>query len=88
MNTGHIIDWSKSIGILIWSIKKLDSECFKFSIETTGEVSVACMLSFSYDDSIDIYHFIARIVYELAQAVHINLHELHGIFILILLQIK
>ncbi len=59
------------------------------SVETTGEVSVACMLSFSYEDSINVYHFIARVAYRLAQTLHINLHELHmGIFILILLQIN
>ncbi len=33
-------------------------ECLEFPIETTGEVSVTHILSFSYDDSIKIYSFI------------------------------
>ncbi len=45
--------------------------------ETTVEVSVACMLSFSNEDSINVYRFIARVAYRLAQALHINLHELN-----------
>ncbi len=34
-------------------------ECLVFPIETTGEESVTCMLSFSYEDSINVYSFIA-----------------------------
>ncbi len=45
------------------------------------------MLSFSYENSINIYRFIARVAYKLAQALHINLHELLiDIITLILLQ--
>ncbi len=63
-------------------------ECLEFPIETTGEVSVTCMLSFSYEDSINTYLSIERVAYRLTQAVHIDLHVLQiGIFILILLQI-
>ncbi len=47
-------------------------ECLKFPIETTVEVSVACMLSFSYEDSINVYRFIARVAYQLAQAIYID----------------
>ena len=37
-------------------------ERLEFPIETTGEVSVACMLSFSYEDSINVYSFIVRVI--------------------------
>ncbi len=47
-----------------------DSHC-----ETTGEVSVTCMLSFSYEDSIKVYSFIARVAYRLAQALYIDVRE-------------
>ncbi len=64
-------------------------ECLEFLVETTGKASVACMLNFSYEDSINVYSFIERVAYQLAQALDIDLHELHiGIFILILLQIN
>ncbi len=49
-------------------------QCLEFPIETTGEVNVTCMLSFSYEDSINVYRFIARVAYQLAQALHIDLH--------------
>ena len=56
---------------------------------STGEVSVACMLSSSYEDSINIYCLISRVICRLAQVLLIDLHELHiGVFILILLQIN
>ncbi len=52
-------------------------ESLKFPIETTGEVSVTCMLSFSHEASIKF----TISLHEL----HIDLHELHiGIFISIL----
>ncbi len=64
-------------------------ECLEFLIDTTGEVSVNCMLSFSYENSINVYRFIAQVAYQLALALHTDLHEQHnGIFILILLQIN
>ena len=47
-------------------------ECLEFPTETTGEVSVTCMLSFSYKDSINVYSFIARVAYRLAQALYID----------------
>ncbi len=51
-------------------------------------VPLVC-LSFSYEDSINVYRFITRVAYWLAQALHIDLHELHiGIFTLMLLQIN
>ncbi len=28
-----------------------------------------------YEDSINVYHFIARVAYQLAQALHIDVHE-------------
>ncbi len=47
-------------------------ECLEFPIETTGEVSVACKLSFSYKDSINVYSFTARVAYGLAEALYVD----------------
>ncbi len=64
-------------------------ECLEFPIETTVEVSVACMLSFLYEDRINVYSFIARVAYQLAQTLYIDVASIRiGIFILILLQIN
>ncbi len=48
-------------------------ECLEFPTDITGEVSVACMLSFSYENSVNIYSFIARVTYRLVQALYIDL---------------
>ncbi len=63
-------------------------ECLEFPIETTGEASVTCMLSFSYEDSINFYSFTAQTAYQPAQALYIDVCEHYSIFILILLQIN
>ncbi len=47
-------------------------ECLEFPIETTGEESVACMLSFSYEDRINVYSFTARVAYGLAEALYVG----------------
>ncbi len=54
-----------------------------------GDVSITCMLSFSYEDSVNVYSFVARVAYRLAQALYLDVHaDIHiGIFILTLLQI-
>ncbi len=54
-------------------------ECLEFPTDITGEVSVASMLSFSYENSVNIYSFIARVAYQLLQALYIDLHE-HSFF--------
>ncbi len=52
-------------------------ECLEFPTDITGEVSVASMLSFSYENSVNIYSFIVRVAYQLLQAFYIDLHETH-----------
>ncbi len=41
-------------------------KCLEFPIKTTGDVSVDCMLSFSYEDSINVYSFIVQVAYQFA----------------------
>ncbi len=63
--------------VLYYTIFSAVPECLEFSVEITGEVSITFMLSFSYEDSINVYSFIAQVTYRPTQVLHMDLHELH-----------
>ncbi len=69
---GQIISLLPAV-VLHYIILSRLPECLEFPIETTCEVSVAC---FSYEDSFNVYSFIPRVAYQLAQALCIDLREL------------
>ncbi len=54
---------------------------FEFPVESTGDVGIACMLNFS--ENINVYRFIAQVLYGLAQALMTSTSYNIGIFIMI-----